>query len=102
MASRLSLHEELTALLGSSNVYFQPPESIKLSYPCIIYGRSNAEIEFANDMPYNYTKAYDITIIDKNPDSSIVDSMYLAFPMIRYARHYNSDGLNHDVFTVYY
>ena len=102
MASRLSLQSELEALLGSRNVYFQPPESIRLNYPCIIYSRSSGEIEFANDMPYGYTKSYDVTIIDQDPDSEFVDKMYMAFPMIRFNRHYTSDNLNHDVFTIFY
>ena len=29
MAERLKLHQELCELIGSKNVYFDPPESIK-------------------------------------------------------------------------
>ena len=39
MDRRLQLHEELCSVLGSRNVYFQPPETIKLTYPCIIYSK---------------------------------------------------------------
>ena len=30
------LGKALIELLGSNNVYFQPPESIKIDYPCIV------------------------------------------------------------------
>lgn len=104
MASRLSLHQKLLALLpaGKQYVYFQPPESTKMSYPCIVYARSSGDTKYADNIPYNYTKAYDITVIDKDPDSAIVDAMFTAFPMSRYNRHFVSDNLNHDVFVVYY
>ena len=36
---RLELDADLRALLGSTNVYFQPPETKKLKYPCFIYER---------------------------------------------------------------
>jgi hypothetical protein len=37
MASRLELHEELCAVLGSRNVYFMTPESVKMNYDAIRY-----------------------------------------------------------------
>ena len=102
MGERLSLHAKLIQLLGSNNVYFQPPESIKLTYPCIVYRRSSGDTKFSNDMPYLYTQAYELTLIDKNPDSSYVKAIASGFPMIRYNRHYINDNLNHDVFTIYF
>jgi len=47
MAPRLELQEVLESLLGSRNVYFQPPLNLKMNYPCIIYKRDDAETEFA-------------------------------------------------------
>ena len=41
MKTRLELDEELVKILGSKNVYFQPPESLKLNYPAIVYSLSN-------------------------------------------------------------
>lgn len=102
MASRLKLQEELEDILGSRNVYFQPPESIKLRYPCIIYKRENADIKYAEDKTYNYTYCYSVTVIDKNPDGRLPDKIIMHFPMISYNRHFTYDNLNHDVFTLYY
>lgn len=102
MDRRLQLHQKLRALLGTGNVYFQPPESVKLIYPCIIYKRSTPKVTYADNNPYTYKQAYQITIIDSDPDSPLIKAMIFAFESIRCDTHYTKDNLNHDVFTVYY
>ena len=34
---RNDLQKLLVEVLGSKNVYFQPPESVKMKYPAIVY-----------------------------------------------------------------
>ncbi len=102
MASRLSLQSELETFLGSRNVYFQPPESVRIQYPCIIYKRKIGDTKFANNLPYIFDKAYEIMIIDKNPDSELVDKFAMKFPKSRFDRHFTTDNMNHDVFVVYF
>lgn len=82
-------------------VYFQPPENIKLGYPCIIYSRDGGETEFADDRPYTHTTRYSVTVIDKNPDSELPGKVAM-LPMCTHDRHYTKGNLNHDVFTLYY
>lgn len=101
MDSRIELHEELKAILGSGFVYFQPPESVKMSYPCIVYGIDGMDIKRADDRPYLTAKRYSITIIDKDPDSVIPDRL-LTLPYCSFDRCYTSDNLNHWVFTLYF
>ena len=101
MNDRLKLHEILCEALGSRNVYFQPPSSIQMKYPAIVYSRSDINKKNANGNPYITILSYDVTLIDKNPDSPIVKSI-LEIPYCSYGRHYVSDNLNHDSFTIYY
>lgn len=101
MNSRLKLHELLCEALGSRQVYFQPPETVKMKYPAIVYSRNNISNRHANDDVYMQSLSYSITVIDKNPDSDIVDKVSL-LPRCRFDRHYTSDNLNHDTFTIYY
>ena len=101
MNDRLKLHEILCEALGSRNVYFQPPSSIQMKYPAIVYSRSNINKKNANGNPYITNLSYDVTLIHKNPDSPIVKSI-LEIPYCSYGRHYVSDNLNHDSFTIYY
>lgn len=99
--SRIELHELLVSTLGSRYVYFQPPESIKLKYPCIIYNLENYDVKNADDVKYSIKKRYSITVIDLDPDSNISDKI-LSLPLCSFDRFYTMDNLNHYVFSIYY
>lgn len=101
MNRREELHEILCEALGSRNVYFQPPESIKMKYPAIVYSRDDIDNSFANDSVYMQSFAYSVTVIDSDPDSEIVAKVS-RLPRCQYDRHYKADNLNHDMFTIYY
>ena len=101
MASRLELHSILCELLGSTNVYFQPPASLALKYPCIIYERDNVDIKYAGDSPYSHRIRYKITIIDYDPDSPIPLKVAM-LPSARFATAYKANNLNHDVYELYH
>ena len=101
MASRLKLQNELEELLGSENVYFQPPSSVKMKYPAIKYSLSNIEIKHADDTSYNNKRVYELILIDSNPDSEFVDKL-LQLPYCSFDRFYPSDNLNHYSFKLYY
>lgn len=98
---RVQLQALLEGLLGSENVYFQPPVNLQVQYPCIIYKRDNAETAFASNKPYRYTKRYQVMVIDRNPDSLIPDKV-AALPMCTFDRFYTADNLNHDVFNLFF
>lgn len=101
MASRLELHAKLVEVLGSSNVYFQPPSTIVLKYPCIIYKRDDQMLLFSNGQVYFEKKKYLVSVIDKNPDSPIPDRM-LKLQYCNFNTHYVVDNLNHDVYSLYF
>ena len=101
MASRLDLDALLIELLGSENVYYQPPASVKMKYPAIVYSLEDIENMHSNNSVYKQNIAYQITVIDKDPDSEIVKKVS-RLPMCRFNRHFISDNLNHDVFILYY
>ena len=98
---RLSLHNKLVQILGSSNVYFQPPASVLLKYPCIIYKLDDVEKIYANDRRYLGTKMYLITIVDKNPDSSIPDKI-LDLPYSSFEDYMTIDNLNHFICSLHW
>lgn len=101
MTNRLDLQALLEDLLGRRNVYFQPPESVKMNYPAIVYALEDIESTFADDGVYLFHKQYTVTVIDKNPDSEFVDKV-AGLPTCRFSRHYKSDNLNHYVFSIYF
>lgn len=101
MASRLSLQTMLEELLGSRNVYYQPPASVRMNYPAIVYSRKAIDNLHANNGVYGQFNAYDVTVIDPNPDSEFIAKVS-KLPTCKFDRHYEKDNLNHDVFTLYY
>ena len=101
MSSRLDLHTILCEILGSRNVYFQPPSSVRMQYPAIVYSRKDIEKRSADDGVYQKLPSYEVFLVDKNPDSPFVEKI-LALPYCSFDRHYESDNLNHDVFTIYH
>lgn len=101
MGQRVKLQEILESIPGVSKVYFQPPSNITLEYPCIIYSRSYGDTQFADNVPYLYGQRYDVTVIDRNPDSEI--PMHVAMlPMCIFDRAFKADNLNHDAFKLYF
>lgn len=98
---RLELSALLRNTLGSDNVYYQPPETVKMKYPAIVYSLDNIQNVHADDGVYLSHRRYSVTLIDKNPDSPIVERLS-ALPMCQFNRHYTSDNLNHFVFTLFF
>lgn len=101
MASRLKLQSELEKILGNQNVYYQPPESIKMNYPAIVYSKKKISGNFADNILYAKKICYQLTVIDKRPDNDVIEKL-LEIPYCSFDRHYRSDNLNHDVLTLYH
>lgn len=101
MASRLNLQLLLENLLGSRNVYFQPPESVKMKYPAIVYALGDIDNAYADNGVYSSHRKYSVTVIDEDPDSPFIDTV-AALPTCRFNRYYTSDNLNHWVYSLYF
>lgn len=96
---------ELSAFLkketGIPNLYFQPPSTVKLKYPCIIYSLGEIDQTYADNLVYKTDKRYRLTFITSNPDSEIIDKI-ARLPRCRFERPYTSDNLHHYVYEIYY
>lgn len=101
MADRLELHSVLQELLGSSNVYYQPPESIKMQYDAIRYSKKTIDSKYANDRKYSMIDCYEVMVISRLPDNPVINKL-LSLPYCSYDRHYVADNLHHDVLTIYW
>jgi hypothetical protein len=101
MGRRLELQGILENILGSRNVYFQPPSNTKIQYPCIVYQRNNIDGVYADNSKYLNKYRYSLTLIGSSPENSLIESL-LELPYCSYDRFYVADGLNHDSFTLYY
>lgn len=96
------LRDEMIEVTGISNVYIDPPATVKMKYPCIRITRNSGYTQFANNMPYKHDRSYSVKLIDYDPDSYYYYRLVMGFPMIRFNRHYVADELHHDDFILYY
>lgn len=99
MGNRLDLSKMLHDVLGSDNVYFQPPPSLKMKFPCIVYERVRINTRFADNKPYKLTDSYQLTYIDTNPDSDIPKKL-AELPMCIFERFYVNDNKYYNVFRI--
>lgn len=97
---RKQLHQILVEI-GTAKVYFQPPSDHKMEYPCIVYNRDNSKTDYADNKPYQTTKRYQVTVIDRKPDSEFPDKVE-KLPLSSFVRAFVADGLNHYVFNLFY
>lgn len=99
--SRLAFQILLEGILGSKNVYFQPPSTVKMQYPCITYSLLNLPEKYADNESYVNNYCYNVTLIDQDPDNEYVDKL----KKLRYSkfiRFFSTQGLNHYVFNITY
>lgn len=99
MASRLQLQTLLETI--TEHVYFQPPVNIQMQYPCITYARDSSQVNFADNRPYSHTKRYQVTVIDRNPDSELPDKVE-ELPLSSFNRFFAANNLNHYVFNLFF
>lgn len=100
MASRLELHAELLKFLP--NVYFQPPPTITMVYPCIVYNKTSKMRHFANDVIYMSQQEYQLMVIERDPDSKVADNLEKNFKSCVISQYYTVDNLNHTTLNLYY
>lgn len=97
------LQEILQEIMGPNHkVYYQPPENLKLSYPCIVYERSNGLSQFADDIPYKTSKRYAVTLMCKTADNDLYVDKLMELPMCTFDREFKSEGIVHSVFNIYF
>ena len=97
--NREELHDLLVETLGSKYVYFDPPESVKMKYPAIVYHKNRIGNTYAGNSIYQNTYTYTITFIDEYPDSEVILKI-LNLPYCKHDQSYQSNGMYHDVFTI--
>ena len=96
---RLELQAILEGIL--ENVYFQPPTNIQMQYPCIVYSRDGTSLDHANNELYRHAKRYQVTVIDRDPDTVFADVVE-RLPYSAFERFFAVDDLNHYVYNLFF
>lgn len=101
MASRKELHHRLEEILGSRNVYFNPPQNMMLEYPCILYNLDDKQTVKADNINYLIQNYYNVTLIHPDPVNKIQDAI-MELPYCTFTSFYSTDDLNHFRYQIYY
>ena len=72
-----------------------------MSSPAIVYSLDDIDKTYAHDGVYLSKRRYTIVVIDKDPDTNLVQKV-TNLPMSRFDRHFKKDNLNHYIFNVYF
>lgn len=99
MYNRGKLDNQLRNIIKNGNVYFQPPESLKINYPCIIYNHLSYPTIYANNETFIRQEAYQIILIDKDPDSKFNEEI-LKLKFCSFNRRMNVNNLNHYYYNI--
>lgn len=94
-------NQVLRDILGSENVYFQPPSNVRMQYPCIVYERGQASTQFAGNKPYRVSKRYTVTLISREVKEDSVWDRLAGLPSSTHSAFFVADDLNHDVFDIF-
>ena len=95
------LQAKFEELLGSRNVYYNPPASVRMKYDAIVFTRSRINNRFASDYVYGQSHTYEITVITSDPDAEVIGKIS-RLPRCSFDRSFISDNLYHNVFTLNY
>lgn len=98
---RLALSDFLHKISGVNGVYYSPPTGAEMNYPCITYDLEDVWAVHADNIPYLTKLHWIITVIDENPDSEI-SNVFFNLRNCRFDRKFQSDDLNHFVFSLYF
>lgn len=103
---RLLLDAELRTLQeedhGYQHTYFEPPESIRMSYDAVVYEKLAMEVRRANNRSYNIRDGYFVTVISRDPETTMPRRFQEHFERCRPERPFVQDNLYHFPFTLYY
>jgi hypothetical protein len=101
MGDRLDLQAKFEEILGSRNVYFQPPASVLMQYPAIRYTLKDIRTKSANNSSaYVMSTGYECVLILREPDTKYLPQIF-QIPYCKFDRYYRSDNLHHYSFTIY-
>ena len=94
----------LYTINNTKNVYYDPPTSIQMKFPCFRFNMNNTDVKFADNFAYLRTKRWTVTYITRDVEDidPVVKGMLDTFKYCSQETQFKSDNLQHVVFNLYY
>lgn len=98
---RLALQALLESILGSDQVYFQPPSNVNMQYPAIRYSFLKLDGKSANNHRYTSEWVYQLILLTRDPEpESSINKQIAALQYCKFDRTYVSDNIHHFIYNL--
>ena len=101
MKTRAEVQKLLEEVLGSKNVYFQPPPNTSIKYPCFVFKFNKFHRRNADNTPYILTGCWEVHHMYKSVNNDLKEKMLFIAPWVEYDRRIVADGVYNDYYTIY-
>ena len=102
MLKRVDIQETFKFLLGSNNVYYQPPANLKMKYPAIVYSLDGLDVKRFDNTRLINKNCFSVTHIYRNESENLVETMLKNFEYISFDNRSIVDGIYNDHYTIYW
>lgn len=102
MLKRVDIQEKFKFLLGSNNVYYQPPANLKMKYPAIVYSLDGLDVKRFDNTRLINKNCFSVTHIYRNESENLVETMLKNFVYISFDNRSIVDGIYNDHYTIYW
>lgn len=96
---RLKLHTILSGYIKDTPQY-QPPGTLYLQYPSLVYHVIDIETDYANNEIYSATIVYEVTYISRDVTDNTPFQMIAEIPYTTFSNAYVVDKLNHTLLNI--
>lgn len=98
---RIELHNKLKQI--TQNVYYEPADGKRLSYPCIVYTRQNIDNKRANNSNlYVGHVIYNVQYMTTDGANTKTKEMLRLLPTASLSNIMVNDGVYHENYNIYY
>lgn len=81
------------------NLYFRPPSSLMITYPCVIYDLKVVDVRHSDNQVYSDGERYEVSYITSTQDDRNWTRLR-DIPGSRWIRNFNKENLYHHIFEI--
>lgn len=96
-----ALRAKLVEILGSENVYYNPPSNKRINYDAIRVTLDDIEQSYADNIVYARNRRYQLTYMGYLLKDEVINKL-LDLPHASFDRSYKDDNLDHYVIHIYW
>lgn len=98
------LRDHLYLIHNTENVYYDPPESIRMDFPCFRFELNNIDVKHADNKAYAKKPRWAVTYITRDLEEieEVAEEMLEHFQYCNFDTSFRADNLQHAVFNLYF